>query len=84
MEAVVNTLSHRIAQYLEKAGLIQRDMDNTYLELPLDDEDSLLPLQAASVNYRIAVVLDAGKKVFTLQSIPAKDPNNYGQLAKSD
>ena len=54
MERVVNTISHRIAQYLEKAGQIQRDMDNTFLNLPIDDEDSLLPLQAASVSYRIA------------------------------
>jgi hypothetical protein len=47
MEQVVNTISHRIAQYLEKVGLLQRDMDNTYLDLPIDDEDSLLQLQAA-------------------------------------
>ena len=54
MERVVNTVSHRIAKYLEKAGLIQRDIDNTFLNLPIDDEDSLLQLQASSVNYRIA------------------------------
>lgn len=40
--------SHRIAQYLEKVGLLQRDIDNTCLDLPIDDEDSLLVLQAAS------------------------------------
>ena len=48
-------------------------MDNTFLDLPMDDEDSLLPLQAASVNYRIAVGPDSGKKVFTLQTLPVKD-----------
>lgn len=37
-------------------------MDNTFLNLPIDDEDSLLPLQAVSVSYRIAVGPDAGKK----------------------
>lgn len=57
-------------------------MDNTYLALPIDDEDSLLPLQAASVNYRIALGPDVGKKVFTLQTLPAKDTDNVGQLAK--
>ena len=82
MERVVNTVSHRIAKYLEKAGLIQRDIDNTFLNLPIDDEDSLLQLQASSVNYRIAVGKDAGKKVFSLQTLPAKDYDNYGQLAK--
>ena len=82
IECIVHTISHRIATYLEKAGLIQRDMDNTFLDLPMDDEDSLLPLQAASVSYRIAVGKDAGKKVFSLQILPAKDFDNYGQLAK--
>ncbi len=82
MERVVNTVSHRIAQYLEKTGLIQRDMDNAYLDLPIDDEDNLLQLQAASVNYRIAVGKETGKRVFTLQTLPAKDEDNYGHLAQ--
>jgi ribosomal protein S27E len=82
MERIVNTISHRIAQYLEKVGLIQSDQENTYLDLPIDEDDSLLQLQAASVSYRIAVGADAGKKVFSLQTLPAKDLENYGQLAK--
>lgn len=49
MESLVNAISHRIAIYLEKAGLIQRDMDNTFFDLPMDDEDSLLPLQAVEI-----------------------------------
>jgi alpha-ketoglutarate-dependent taurine dioxygenase len=48
----------------------------------MDDEDSLLPLQAASVNYRVAVGPDTGKKVFALQTLPAKDEQHYGQLAQ--
>ena len=48
----------------------------------MDDEDSLLLLQAASVSYRIAVGPDMGKKVFTLQTLPAKDAQHYGQLAQ--
>ncbi|GBL05517.1 transposase [Glaciecola sp. KUL10] len=58
MERLVNTISHRIAQYLEKTGLIQRDTENTYLELPMDDEDSLLPLHgvfAPNANVRAEV-----------------------------
>ncbi len=82
MVELVHTISHRIAQYLEKVGLIQRDMDNTFLDLPIDDEDSLLQLQAASVSYRIAVGKDAGKKVFSLQTLPPKELDNYGQLVK--
>lgn len=40
LETLVNTISQRIANYLEQAGLIRRDMDNTFLDLPIDDEDS--------------------------------------------
>ena len=39
---LVHIISHRIALYLEKVGLVQRDMENSYLNLPVDDEDSLL------------------------------------------
>ncbi|WP_181901542.1 succinylglutamate desuccinylase/aspartoacylase domain-containing protein [Thalassotalea euphylliae] len=49
LEKLVHTISQRIANYLERRGLIQRDMENGYLNLPVDDEDSLLHLQGASV-----------------------------------
>ena len=84
MEWLVHTISHRIAQYLEKSGLIERDMDNTYLDLPFGDEDTLLHLQTASISYRIALGKDAGKKIFTLQTLPAKDEDSYGHLAQID
>jgi ribosomal protein S27E len=50
MVELVHTISHRIAKYLEKVGLVQRDMENSYLNLPIDDEDTLLQLQGASVS----------------------------------
>jgi ribosomal protein S27E len=84
MEHLVHVISHRIAAYLERAGLIERDTNSAFLDLPLEDEDGMLHLQAASVNYRIAVGKDIGKKVFTLQTLPAQDEDNYGQLAQID
>jgi hypothetical protein len=57
-------------------------MDNTYLDLPFGDEDTLLHLQTASISYRIALGKDAGKKVFTLKTLSAKDEDNYGHLAR--
>ncbi|MFT4654925.1 MAG: hypothetical protein ACI82S_002585 [Patiriisocius sp.] len=38
MVAIVHTVSQRIARYLKKVGLVERDMENSYLNLPLDDE----------------------------------------------
>ena len=37
-----------------------------------------------TVSHRIAVGPDMGKKVFTLQTLPAKDDAHYGQLAQID
>ena len=56
-------------------------MENSYLNLPIDDEDSLLQLQGASVSYRIAMGPQQGQKVFTLQTLPASNKGEYGQLA---
>lgn len=83
MVALVHTISHRIAKYLEKVGLVQRDMENSYLNLPIDDEDSLLHLQGASASYRNAMGSQQGQKVFTLQTLPASTEGEYGQLAST-
>ncbi len=83
MVELVHTISQRIAKYLEKVGLVQRDMENSYLNLPVDDEDSLRQLQGASVSYRIALGPQQGQKVFTLQTLPASTEGEYGQLANT-
>lgn len=62
MVTLVHTISQRIARYLEKVGLVERDMENSFLNLPIDDEDSLLHLQGASVSYRIALGPQQGKR----------------------
>ena len=76
-------ISHRLASYLENVVLVQRDMENSYLNLPVDDEDSRLHLQGASVSYRIAMGPQQGQKVFTLQTLPASTEGEYGQLANT-
>jgi hypothetical protein len=69
---------------VEKVGLVQRDMENSYLNLPaVDDKDSLLQLQGASVSYRIATGPQQGQKVFTLQTLPTNTDGEYGQLANT-
>ena len=75
MEQIVDNISHRIAAYLEKAELIQRDMDNAFLDFPMDDENSLLPLQAASVSYRIAWGQIWAKKYLPYKPCPPKTNN---------
>lgn len=83
LEKLIHTISQRIANYLERRGLIQRDIENSYLDLPVDDEDSLLHLQGASVSYRVTIGPNQGQKVFTPQTVPQSTENEYGQLAKT-
>ncbi len=83
MVELVHTISQRIARYLEKVDLVERDMKNSFLNLPLNDEDSSLHLQGESVSYGIAMGPQQGQKVFTLQTIPASNESEYGQLANA-
>ncbi len=83
MVEIVHTISQRIAKYLEKVGMVERDMENSFLNLPVDDEDCLLPLQGASVSYLIAMGPQQGQKVFTLQTLPASNDGEYSQVANT-
>ena len=62
---ILRKIIARVLRYLEKARLIVKDQDVTYLKL--DDHDSGFDkLQAASTTYRIAFGPRAGQKVLTL------------------
>lgn len=63
---------------LEQRGLIERDTENAWLAAqgeggPLDD------LIGHSMTYRIAVGPRAGQKLFTLQTVPAREPESEQQ-----
>jgi hypothetical protein len=70
---LTQTLAQRIGRYLERQGLLERDAENSYLagdDLEAGPMDALL---ASSITYRIAVGPQQGRKVFTLQTLPASD-----------
>ena len=70
---LVHTISHRVAGFLERQGLLERDMENSYLASNAVDDDPMTPLLGHSITYRIAVGPQAGRKVFTLQTLSACD-----------
>jgi len=37
--ALVHTISHRVAEFLEREGIMERDEENSYLNLEEGDED---------------------------------------------
>lgn len=80
---LVHTISHRVARFLERQGVLERDEENSYLQLEGMDEDPIQQLIGWSVIYRIAVGPQQGRKVFTLQTLPAvEEDDRYVQVAK--
>jgi hypothetical protein len=80
---LVHTVSHRVARYLERQGILQRDEESSYLQLDGIDDDPMQPLIGCSVSYRIAVGPQQGRKVLTLQTFPSVEADDrYAQVAK--
>jgi hypothetical protein len=80
---LVHMISHRVARYLERQGVLERDEENSYLQLDGMDEDPMQQLIGCSVSYRIALGPQQGRKVFTLQTLPSvEEDDRYAQVAK--
>ena len=77
LQSLVQRIAERVGRVLEKRGLIERDIESAWLAEnaepgPLDD------LVGHSITYRIAVGPRAGRKLFTLQTLPANEPEQQG------
>jgi len=71
---LAQTIAHRVSRFLERQGLLERDAENRYLVTDAVPGGSMDQLSGHSITYRIAVGPQAGRKVFTLQTLPACDP----------
>ncbi len=83
LNSLVAKISQRIARHLEKQGLLTRDDENSYLTMDGLDDNIMNELQSHSITYRIAMGPQQGRKVFTLQTIPAlEDAFTRSQVGK--
>jgi hypothetical protein len=83
LNSLVAIISQRIARHLEKQGLLTRDEENSYLTMDGLDDNVMNELQGPAITYRIAVGPQQGRKVFTLQTIPAwEDDFSNSQVGK--
>ncbi len=71
MNILTQKISFRIARYLEKAKLIERDAENTYFADGVLGDNEMIEHQGHSIQYRIAVGQNIGKKVFALSTLPS-------------
>ena len=76
LRQLTHTIARRTGRFLERKGLLERDAENSYLTSDAVDEDPMHQLLGHSITYRIAVGPQAGRKVFTLQTLPASDPED--------
>ena len=79
LQALLAKIITRIMRWLTKQGFLIEEQDRTYLA-EADRESALLPLQAASCTYRIALGPRAGQKVLSLQSVPSPDKSSTPDL----
>jgi hypothetical protein len=70
---LTQTPARRIGRHLERQGLLERDAENSYLAGDGLQAGPMEQLLGSSITYRIAVGPQQGRKVFTLQTLPACD-----------
>jgi hypothetical protein len=70
---LTQTLVWRMRRYLERQGLLERDAENSYLNSDGLEAGPMEQLPGSSITYRIAVGSQQGRKVLTLQTLPACD-----------
>jgi ribosomal protein S27E len=81
MVRLLHALSGRIVRLLERRGLLIADEVHPSLDIEMGS--SLDQLQVASINYRIAIGPQAGRKALTLYSVPPlEDEPAPGLVAK--
>src|SRR5690606_26128899 len=85
LQALVTTVAARLARFLVRAGVLEQDMENSYLALDHLEPNPLQQVQGHSITYRIAIGPRQGTKVFTLQTLlPRTDDERFSQVGKVD
>jgi hypothetical protein len=72
LQALLAQIITRLMRLLTRQGVLIEEQGMTYLAEP-DSDHALMPLQAASCTYRLALGPRAGKKVLSLRSLPGTD-----------
>jgi hypothetical protein len=68
---LTHTIAERVGRFLQRQGLLERDAQISYLTGDGLEAGPMDQLIGHSITYRIAVGPQAGRKVFTLQTLPA-------------
>jgi hypothetical protein len=83
LEKLVHGIIQRVGRALERQGLLVRDVENSFLTLDRTAISGFDDLLSHSITYRTALGPLQGRKVFTLQTVPAVTDDHNSTVAKS-
>lgn len=70
---LAHTIARRVARFLHRQGLLEHEAEHAHLADQVWDDNPMPPLLGHAITYRIAVGSHQGRKVLTLQTLPAGD-----------
>jgi len=75
-------IAHRVCRHLTRQGWLEGEDESAFLSDRAGCDDGLDALRMSSITYRIATGKHAGRKVATLQTIPADNGSPEGGAGK--
>jgi len=75
-------IAHRVCRHLVRKGWLEGEEDSAFLSDRAGCDGGLGALRMSSITYRIATGKYAGRKVATLQTIPANNGSPEGDAGK--
>jgi len=79
---LVGKIAHRVCRHLTRKGWLEGEDESAFLSDRAGCDDGLDALRMSSITYRIATGAHAGRKVTTLQTIPADADAPEGNAGK--
>jgi len=79
---LADTIAHRVCRHLTRQGWLEGEDKSAFLSDRAGCDDGLDALRMSSITYRIATGAQAGRKVTTLQTIPADADALEGDAGK--
>ena len=79
---LADTIAHRVCRHLTRQGWLEGEDDSGFLSDCAGCDDGLDALRMSSITYRRATGKHAGRKVTTLQTIPADNGSLEGDAGK--
>jgi hypothetical protein len=71
LTALAGAIAHRVCRHLVRRGWLEGEGESAFLTDGAGGEDAMDALRMSSITYRIATGPHAGRKVATLQTLPA-------------